>query len=327
VTSTPTERHFEEAIDWLLRLNEAQPDAVLHDQHQAWLISDPLNALAWQQARKGWMLIDKIEPATMSEWPKARAWEASNKVLAFPARRQSLAAWMIAAAAACLALAVMPVLTRHLGADYSTSTGEVRQIALVDGSTVQLAPHSSLSASLTAESRTIKMLDGRAFFDVAKDAARPFVVHAGDVSITVLGTAFDVRINDDSVAVAVRHGRVSVQQASGRVDERLAPGDQLTIHRTTGRAVAEMVPEAAVGSWSDGQLSVLNAPVSDVVAEIRRYHRGWIIIADDRLGAERVTGLYNLQNPDMALNALLQPIGGTMRQVSPFLTILSKAGK
>lgn len=327
MTSIPTERHFEEAMGWLLRLDEAPADVTLRDQHRAWLARDPLNALAWQQARKGWAVVDKTEPSTMSAWPHASARKMSNKVVAFPAQWRRPAVWISAAAAACLALAIAPVLTQRLGADYTTPTAEIRHISLVDGSTIQLAPESSLSASLTADSRTIKMSSGRAFFEVAKDAARPFVVQAGEVSITVLGTAFDVRVNEDSVAVAVRHGQVGVRQAGGQVDERLIPGDQITINRATGKAVAELVPESAVGSWAEGQLSVLNTPVAEVVDEIRRYHRGWIIIVDDRLGSERVTGLYNVQNPDVALRALLQPIGGAMRQVSPFLTILSKAEK
>ncbi len=328
MTSTPTERHYEEAMSWLLRLDEAQADAALHERHRVWLASDPLNDLAWQQARKGWRTVDKIVPTTRPYWPPLPASRPRGAQRAMTVRqRYGGAVWALAAAAACLAVAFMPALTQRLGADYTTSTGELRRIALLDGSTIQMAPDSALSASLTADSRTIRMSSGRAFFEVAKDAARPFVVQAGDVSITVLGTAFDVRINDESVAVAVRHGRVGVRQAGGRVDERLTPGDQLTVTRATGAAIAELVPETAVGSWAEGQLSVLNTPVAEVVAEIRRYHRGWIVIADDRLGAERVTGLYNLHTPDLALKALLQPIGGSIRQVSPFLTILSKAEK
>ncbi len=331
MTSTPTKQHLEEAMHWLLLLNQRQADGELRDQHKAWLASDPLHAVAWRQASKGWTMLGKTEPATMSRWPKQPARTAPGKLLAFPIRRRSPAAWM-AVAAACLALVLVPLLGQSIGADYSTSTAEIRHITLLDGSTIQLAPDSALSAHLTSENRAIKLSNGRAYFVVAKDEARPFVVQAGNVSITALGTAFDVRVNDRTVLVAVSHGRVGVRQANkqlgaGRVDEYLIPGNQLSINRATGELVAERVPEDAVGDWAEGQLSALNAPVSEIVAEIRRYHRGWIIIADDRLGAERVTGLYNLNTPDQALAALLQPIGGNMRRISPFLTILSKSEK
>lgn len=327
MTSTPAERHFEEAMDWLLRLDEAPADAVLRDRHRAWLASDPLNALAWQQARKGWVMVGRTKPVTVPEWPAAPAGAAPERVVPFMARGRRAPVWIGIAAAACLMLAIAPVLMQRFGEDYITSTAETRQISLSDGSTVQLGPESSFSASLTAEGRTVRMSGGRAFFEVARDEARPFVVTAGDVSITVLGTAFDVRMNDEVVSVGVRHGRVAVRQAEKPVDEQLAAGDQITVNRGTGAAVLELVPETAVGSWAEGQLSVLNTPVSEVVDEIRRYHRGWIIIADERLASERVTGLYNLQKPDQALKALIQPVGGTMHQVSPFLTILSKSEK
>jgi transmembrane sensor len=332
MTSLPSERHYEEAMRWLLRLDDAPADEGLRDRHRSWLADDPLNALAWQQARKGWMIAAKSRPATAAEWPAEVAREPEDrqrrqgKVIAFPARRRRGAIW-IAAAAACLALALQTKFTQPFGADYTTSTAEIRQIRLDDGTAVQMAPKSALSADLTVHGRKVSLSTGRAFFDVTRDAARPFVVHAGDVSITVLGTAFDVRVSDETVAVAVRHGQVEVRQARGRVEQRLAPGQQITVDRATGSAVAGQVPELAVGSWADGQLSVVNAPVSDVVSEIRRYHRGWIVIADSRLGSERVTGLYDLRTPDMALKALLGPVGGTIRQVSPFLTILSKSEK
>lgn len=313
-------------MNWLLRLDQARPDAVLQDEHKAWLTSDPQNAVAWQQACKGWKIVGKIEPATMQDWPELSVVRPiPDRVVVMANRRRQSMVWI--AAAACVALAAMPGLIQRLGVDYATSTAETQAISLLDGSTVRLAPESAFSAELKAERRTIKMSNGRAFFDVAKDATRPFVVQARDVSITVLGTAFDVRVSDDVVAVAVRHGRVAVRQAGEQTDAQLNPGDQITIQRATGQAVVDVIPESAVGSWAEGQLSVLNTSVAEVVSEIRRYHRGWIIIADEGLASERVTGLYNLQKPEMALAAMVQPVGGRIRQVSPFLTILSKSAK
>ena len=221
----------------------------------------------------------------------------------------------------------MPAILPRAGTEYATSTAEIRAISLADGSKVQLAPESAFSVSLTAQSRTVRMSHGRAFFEVAKDAARPFIVQAGDISVTVLGTVFDLRVSDDTIAVAVQHGRVGVRPSQKQAEEYLAPGDQITIRRSTGGIEAEIVPETTVGSWKEGQLSVFNTSVAEVVSEIRRYHGGWIIVADDSLAAERVTGLYNLQKPDMALAAMVQPVGGSVRQFSPFLTILSKSAK
>jgi transmembrane sensor len=85
----------------------------------------------------------------------------------------------------------------------------------------------------------------------------------------------------------------------------------------------ERIEPSAVASWRDGQLFVDNVTVSQVVDELQRYQKGWIVIADDRLAAQRVTGLYDLRDPGRALRALVQPSGGTVREITPFLHVLS----
>lgn len=331
MTSTPTERHFEEAMTWLLRLDEAVPGAAARAEHSAWLAADPLNRLAWEQARKGWAVLGKLEPEAVASWPAAAAdrapaeqWPiAQERAPPVTQRPRRLRAALWVAAAACLALVLAPTVSQRLAADHVTATAEVRRIALADGSTVQLAPESALAADITADSRSVTLLGGRAFFDVAKDSARPFVVHAGDVAVMVLGTAFDVRIDGAGVTVAVRQGQVDVRSATGRTDARLAAGEQIMVDRASGAGTVGTVPGLAVGSWAEGELTVVNAPLAEAVAEIRRYQRGWIVFADDRLGAERITGIYSLRNPDAALAGMLSPLGGSIRRVTPFLAILS----
>jgi transmembrane sensor len=321
MTSTPTKQHVEDAMSWILRLEGADGDAGLHAQHRAWLHSNPAHEIAWQKATKAWSVAGKT--AAQSELPAAE----TGNVLPFAGRRRRVAIWAAVAAAACMVAFIAPQLWQRTSADFSTQTAELRTVQLSDGSTVQLGAQTSISVDLKADKRSLKLLGGRAFFDIAKDANRPFTVTARDVDITVLGTAFDVRLGEQEVSVAVQRGSVSVRQAASDFDRRLSPGDQVTIAPRGGTAHVAAIQPSEVAEWRDGKLSAVKAPLSEVVAELRRYHKGWILIADDRLGAEPITGLYDLKTPDLALRAMMQPVKGNIRQVTPYLTILSKPDK
>lgn len=321
MTSTPTKQHVEEAMSWLLRLEGAEGDAGLRAQHRVWLHSNPDHEIAWQKATKAWSVAGKT--AGQSELPAAKI----KNVLPFVIRGRRVAAWVAAAAAACLAVFVAPQLWQRASTDFSTQTAELRTIHMSDGSIVQLDTHTSISVDLKADKRSVKLLGGRAFFDIAKDANRPFTVTASDVDITVLGTAFDVRLGEQEVSVAVQRGSVSVRRTASHFDERLSAGDQVTIAPRSGTARMAAIQPSEVAEWRDGKLSAVKVPLSEVVAELQRYHKGWILIADDQLGAEPITGLYDLKTPDLALRAMMQPVKGNIRQITPYLTILSKPDK
>ncbi len=321
MTSTPTKLHVEEAMSWLLRLEGAEGNEELRAQHSAWLHSNPVHEIAWQKATKAWSVAGKTPG--QSELPAAE----TENVLPFVLRRRRGTAWVAMAAAACLTVFVAPQLWLQASADFSTQTAELRTVQLSDGSSIQLGAQTSISVDLKADKRSVKLLAGQAFFDIAKDASRPFTVMAGDVDITVLGTSFDVRLGEQEVSVAVQRGSVHVRQTASHFDQRLSPGDQVTITPRSGTAHMAAIQPSEIAAWRDGKLSAVKMPLSEVVAELRRYHKGWIVIADDRLGAEPITGLYDLKTPDLALRAMMQPVNGSIREVTPYLTILSQAGK
>jgi transmembrane sensor len=92
-----------------------------------------------------------------------------------------------------------------------------------------------------------------------------------------------------------------------------------------GAAAREQIDAGAVAEWRDRRLSVQNAPVSAVVVQLRPYVQGWIIVSDPALAERRVTGLYDLSDPHQAMQALVAPAGGRVRQLTPFLYVLSSS--
>jgi transmembrane sensor len=311
-TGEPTEWMLEEAADWLLRLQGA--DAAVRDAHARWRNADPRHERAWARVAKGWELIgEAASPAPSSVIPLAR--------------RRTVSRWRVGAAialAACLLLLFVPGLVSLRLGDYVTATAELRQLTLEDGSVVELGPRTALDVRFTADRRAVTLGEGEAFFEVTPNAERPFAIRAGNADVTVVGTAFNVRLSSRALSVAVRHGVVEVQdRQTGATALRLAAGDRVRIDRTDHAVVQDKVALDEIGAWRDRRLFVQSATVAQVAEEIGRYRPGWVVVAGDRLAGQRVTGLFDLQDPDRALRALVRPFGGDVRQISPYLRILA----
>jgi transmembrane sensor len=308
---------IEQAMDWLMRLRDAPADPALHAQFRTWLAQGPETVSAWERAQETWRLLGEIPAhragsrASPADIPRRHVWRVGAA---------------FAALAAVLLLAILaPSLLLRLKADHWTAAGEVRHVTLTDGSTVHLGPESAIDVDYASGRRRIALLAGEAFFEVAANPGRPFVVDAAGLDVTVVGTAFDIRVSPGALAVGVRNGTVAVRyaRASPALDAKLEGGDRVTVDRATGVAVRDRIAPDDVASWRDGRLFVDNATVAEVVEQLRQYQDGWIIVADDSLAARRVTGLYDLHDTGRALRALVRPVGGEVREITPYVRILS----
>jgi transmembrane sensor len=319
MTAEPRDRALEAAMDWALRLNAAPGDPSLRRQLEEWRTADPAHARAWRRAQQTWGLIADIPPAHASEWSNAR------RTTRRPPRSLP---WLAGAGglamAACLMLVVVAIFAGPR-ADLSTAVAEVRDVTLDDGSLVSLAPRSALDVRFGPTRRSLSLLEGEAFFEVAADAGRPFVVNAAGVRVAAVGTAFDIRISNASVVVSVRNGVVEVQgePGSAAAGMRLSPGDRVKVDRGTGQYERGMTTAEEIASWRNRRVFFDGATVAEVAEEIGRYRSGWIVVTDRKLAAERVTGLFMLDDADRALAALVEPFNGRVYSITPLLRILS----
>lgn len=308
-------------MDWLLEVQSAPADPAVRARFDAWLARDPSHAGAWDRARHAWTIVGDVPPAHADV---ARAHTGRSR---WPVVNRYWGGIAAAAVAACLVLAIAasPSGLVALRADYATGTAETRVVALDDGTKIHLGPHSAIDAHVGADSRTVALLAGEAWFEVVHDAARPFTVRAGGVDIQDIGTAFEVRMTGADTRVAVAQGVVQVraQGQGGAVDARLMAGDSLAVDGSTGRAEAGRVPVDDVALWRDGWLATNNMTVAEVVERLRAYQPGWIMITDDALARRRVTGLLDLRKPEAAMQALVEAGGGRVRRVTPLLYVLS----
>ena len=230
----------------------------------------------------------------------------------------------LAVAASLFAALFGPKIATQLQADYSTGTGQINTITLADNSRVTLAPESALRVTFEDGVRAVELLGGEAFFEVTPDPLRPFKVAARLADVTVLGTGFDVSEGAGVTRVSVEHGRVRVDNAAHLVahSEFLEPGQSLQV-RGDGNVLRGDTPTGQVAAWRNHQLIAQDQPLGDVVDRLRGYFKGAIIISDEALSGQAVTGVYRLTDPVLALRAIARAQNAVVREVTPWVLVVS----
>jgi transmembrane sensor len=321
-----------QAAAWVFRINAAPNDTAARDELNAWLVTDPAHAKAWELARRTWALTGQVEPIFKADWrANARPRQArrsSRRIFGTtskPARSNTLRKTAMSAVAAALLLFMFaPGASLWLRADYATATAENRAVQLEDGSRIVVGARSAIAQRFTAQERAVELLRGEAWFDVAHNTRRPFVVTAGDMRVTVTGTAFDVAMTEHTLSVGLARGSVRVERPGAPSFTReLSPGQRLDIDRSSGIADLALVPSSALGTWRQGRLAVQDVALADVVDALDRHYSGTIFVSGDRLLKRKVTGVYDLNDPVRATRALVEPYGGQVRRITPWIMILS----
>lgn len=316
------DRLLDEAMGWLLALRDAPDDMQRRAEHEQWLAADSRHARAWERAQQVWVLAGQtpLAPVQASEPPQALPVITPRRK---PPQRQRWLAAGMAVAAMVLVTIMAPSLWLSWQSDYQSSRAEIRQLRLDDGSLMTVGADSAIRVSFSEKGREIHLLKGQAFFDVAEDE-RPFSVMAGDVRITDIGTAFDVVMSGDNISVAVENGEVAIA-APGQPVVSLHPGQRARLDRHAYFVEQDEIPPSLVAAWRHGQLLVENQRIEDVVQQLRPYARGMIVLRDTTLANRRVTGSYSLKDPAAALRAIVQPWQGSVREVSPWLLVVSSS--
>ncbi len=213
----------------------------------------------------------------------------------------------IAASIAAFAIAGYLVFAGGLGQDtasplrYETAQNQQRAISLADGSIVELGSDAIVTVSYTDEERHLHLQAGEAVFTVAKNPKRPFVVRAGEGSVTAIGTVFNVRTSGADVQVRVLEGTVAVRPTlarSGRGSARsgaqpvaLVTAGRETSYSRTGNLAPIVEADVNRGlGWRMGVLTMVDWPIEDVIAELNRYLTDEITIGDTAVGDLRFTG-------------------------------------
>ncbi|WP_372785694.1 FecR family protein [Phenylobacterium sp.] len=299
------------AADWLVRLQAHDLDEAEALAFDAWLAAHPANAAAYD-ATLSIALEFEASAAGIADALAAAPARRPSRPMSRTARR----GWLVAgglAAAATVAIAVMPFGGFQTATQtYATAKGEHRSVKLADGSAIDLNAASSLSVRLGAQDRRVVMAEGEAVFDVAADKARPFLIAAGDRTVRVVGTRFDVRRRAGLLSVTVERGVVEVQPSEGAAGRtfRLHPGQRLDHLEGAASVQVSAADPQQVFSWKSGRLIYRDQPLGDVVADLNQQFARPIVIGDPTLAQIRVSGVLVLDDQAAVIRrlALLAPI-------------------
>jgi transmembrane sensor len=292
MTSSQSAKEIDDdAADWAARV-DARGLAVEHDpQLQAWLNGDPRRAGAFLRAQ-----------AAISFLDRGRALAGAPAAGEAPARPDRRA--LIAGAGACAAALVGGVgLWAARPQRLDTGLGEIRRVPLADGSLVAINTQTALDVAMKTGSRRVVLRQGEAWFQVAKDPERPFVVAAGKVRVRAVGTAFSVRRGDreaDGVDVMVTEGVVETWIEGGDAPRRrLAAGSRIQLASAVSPLVAESPSEIERSlAWRNGEIALDGESLGEAARLFNRYNSRQIVIDDPRLADERFIGLFQTNDPD-----------------------------
>jgi transmembrane sensor len=252
----------------------------------------------------------------------------SRTLLGKPHGRRTRAVWSVAAAVlAAVGISAYFYISSEANR-YSTPIGGLASVPLRDGSNVTLNTTTQIRVRFTADERRIRLDRGEAFFTVAKEPRRPFVVEVGEERIVAVGTQFSVRREGENVRVEVTEGQVRVEThgplvprspaRTETIDGAARPDPSTTSIPAQGRppgavfltpgGIAQVNGEGVLVqersekdmeddlSWRQGYLTFHDASLAEVIAQLNRYNTHKLRIDDERLAAVRITGSFRTRN-------------------------------
>ncbi|MGS0497594.1 hypothetical protein CWB85_00020 [Pseudoalteromonas sp. S1727] len=284
---------FEQAMLWLLRLQE-NPSQEQLNQWQQWLQSDTDNSRAFNECLALDSQFAKLPPETVNNF--LRLLPEKN---AQPQRMQWSKYLTLAASVAVISISISFYTPSNTQA-YTTAVGETKSVTLADGSNIMLDSDTDLSVYYDDQQRRIELHQGQAVFNVAKQTNRPFLVSVNEITVTVLGTHFNVnRLKNDAV-IAVDHGKVNVYDPTFG---NILLEDKQGYYSYDDRKVE--LTNIHFAMWQQGQIHFSHTPLNLAIEQLNRYQTNQLQLGQQQLAQLTISGTFQLN--DVSHTAQLLP--------------------
>lgn len=302
-----------EASAWCLRLAEGRLPPEARAEFDAWRDVDPRNASAFEDVVRTWQALEQTHLSPDLIAMRRSALDSFRRGHAAQWSRSSTR-WRRSAAAIAAGVAVIGITaglwSRFVPDRYEAGVGERRVIALEDGSKVSLDARSEVFVRYSGQRRELWLRRGRAKFQVARDALRPFSVSAGDKMVVATGTQFSVELLSSQVHVILYQGSVEVLAEHGSAlqpvrwrpepdapaepagTQKLRPGRELVIAPAASEATLVAADPVRSLSWEAGQLVFNDETLLSAVERMNRYADVPLAIGDPAIGHIRISGTF-----------------------------------
>lgn len=325
--SSEIRRIDQEAADWVAK-KIGGFTAEEQDRFFDWLSADPRHCDWYAKHQKTWKDLDLL-----AQWMPEHSDKSNMDLLKY--REPSRVWFWLGGVAAALAVGLLAfqflklpgsgdvVMAQNLVASHYESH------LLPDGSTVELNQGAALKVDYSKEFRRVNLVSSEAHFHVAKDATRPFIVGVRGMEIRAVGTAFNVRLKEESVQVVVTEGRVqlaskiSSDPTEGSPREVGSP-EPFTIELDVGEmSEVPFVSDAPMGdikvvslgemnkllSWKPQMFEFDSAPLSEVVRVFNDHNNAHLVLGDERLAAIPIVASFRSANVDHFVELLELSMG------------------
>jgi transmembrane sensor len=193
---------------------------------------------------------------------------------------------------------------------FRTTNAQTKQVTLSDGSRIHLNCGTKISYASNAFNRRQRevWLSGEAFFEVAKNPDKPFIIHTGDMTTTVRGTSFNVKAYPQlgENVVSVRTGKVEIA-TQNKVLALLTPGKQITYNASNGKSDTQEVNLSEIAAWSDGRLVLNNASVMELKLRLKQQFGTELQIRGAALDSVKMNAVFY---KDTQLEDIMETISG-----------------
>lgn len=239
---------------------------------------------------------------------------ASQKQATQPVMRAFMSGWMKTAAAVSTALiaglaALYFISTSNLTTTETTAYGEKKELTLPDGSMVTLNSNSTISFNNDWEDAGIRQvtLIGEGYFKVARKLRNEekvkFQVQAGNVTIEVVGTSFNVKQRDEKVEVALEEGKVNLK-SDAKDEMELNPGELAQYSETKNQFEKQKINTSIYTAWRDNQMIFESTPISQIVKDIRHLYGVEVVLEDQKLVNKEFTGVFPADDLDVLITSI-----------------------
>lgn len=311
------------AADWAIRRDAGEIDAAAQAELDAWLAEDERRAGALLRAEAMLALATRATALPAA----AGAGGREGRPPAAPASKPLGRRLFLGGGASALAASIAGVVYfgRSGGVEIDTAVGEVRRVPLADGSTAAINTDSRVRVAINDKARHIELAKGEAFFEVAHDKARPFVVAAGKVRVRAVGTAFSVRLHDDGAEVLVTQGVVETWVEGFETSKRrIAAGGRSFVPEHPAPIEISAAPQQVdrALAWRSGELALDGETLGYAAKELNRYNGRKVEVVGDALAAEPLVGYFKTNDPQTFAEAAASLTGARVETAGSTIRIL-----
>ncbi|MEQ1638595.1 MAG: FecR domain-containing protein [Methylococcales bacterium] len=296
VSAAYSQQQLQKAIEWFVQLQDEACAAGQQAGFEQWLAKHPNHIAAYAEAERIWQGLDTIKTLALLGLTEARAVKPKT--------------WRRSASATGLSLLLGVLLTGaylEYSAEtihYATRMGERRSIELADHSQLALNTNTQVAIKISSLGREVTLTQGEALFTVQHERLRSFTVKVGALQIRDIGTRFNVKLQPEGTTIAVLEGEVELNDAHRVKHKTLAAGRQVVYQTNSGLVQDKALETDKVTAWQNSHLIFKRSPLSEVAAELERYHPVNFVFADPALANETISGTFNSGDLKPFLHAL-----------------------